>query len=157
MEDIVLQVKDVTIGDKKSGYSIVDKVNIEVKKQQIVGIVGESGCGKSMTSLAIMQLMPVNIAIKEGQILFSGEELTALKEKELRKVRGKDISMIFQEPVRALHPLHKVGKQIEESLKIHTNLSKEDRKKQTISLMKSVGIPDAEMRYDQYPHQLSGG
>jgi len=65
--------------------------------------------------------------------------------------------MIFQEPVRALHPLHKVGKQIEESLKIHTNLSKEDRKKQTISLMKSVGIPDAEMRYDQYPHQLSGG
>jgi ABC-type dipeptide/oligopeptide/nickel transport system, ATPase component len=75
-----------------------------------------------------MQLMPVNIAIKEGQILFSGEELTALKEKELRKVRGKDISMIFQEPVRALHPLHKVGKQIEESLKIHTNLSKEDRK-----------------------------
>lgn len=157
MEDIVLQVKDVTIGDKKSEYSIVDKVNIEVKKQQIVGIVGESGCGKSMTSLAIMQLMPVNIAIKEGQILFSGEELTALKEKELRKVRGKDISMIFQEPVRALHPLHKVGKQIEESLKIHTNLSKEDRKKQTISLMKSVGIPDAEMRYDQYPHQLSGG
>lgn len=157
MEDIVLQVKDVTIGDKKSGYSIVDKVNIEVKKQQIVGIVGESGCGKSMTSLAIMQLMPVNIAIKGGQILFSGEELTALKEKELRKVRGKDISMIFQEPVRALHPLHKVGKQIEESLKIHTNLSKEDRKKQTISLMKSVGIPDAEMRYDQYPHQLSGG
>lgn len=157
MEDIVLQVKDVTLGDKKSGYSIVDKVNIEVKKQQIVGIVGESGCGKSMTSLAIMQLMPVNIAIKEGQILFSGEELTALKEKELRKVRGKDISMIFQEPVRALHPLHKVGKQIEESLKIHTNLSKEDRKKQTISLMKSVGIPDAEMRYDQYPHQLSGG
>ena len=157
MEDIVLQVKDVTIGDKKSGYSIVDKVNIEVKKQQIVGIVGESGCGKSMTSLAIMQLMPVNIAIKEGQILFSGEELTALKEKELRKVRGKDISMIFQEPVRALHPLHKVGKQIEESLKIHTNLSKEDRKKQTIFLMKSVGIPDAEMRYDQYPHQLSGG
>ena len=157
MEDIVLQVKDVTIGDKKSGYSIVDKVNIEEKKQQIVGIVGESGCGKSMTSLAIMQLMPVNIAIKEGQILFSGEELTALKEKELRKVRGKDISMIFQEPVRALHPLHKVGKQIEESLKIHTNLSKEDRKKQTISLMKSVGIPDAEMRYDQYPHQLSGG
>ncbi len=156
-EDIVLQVKDVTIGDKKSGYSIVDKVNIEVKKQQIVGIVGESGCGKSMTSLAIMQLMQVNIAIKEGQILFSGEELTALKEKELRKVRGKDISMIFQEPVRALHPLHKVGKQIEESLKIHTNLSKEDRKKQTISLMKSVGIPDAEMRYDQYPHQLSGG
>ena len=89
MEDIVLQVKDVTIGDKKSGYSIVDKVNIEVKKQQIVGIVGESGCGKSMTSLAIMQLMPVNIAIKEGQILFSGEELTALKEKELRKVRRK--------------------------------------------------------------------
>lgn len=88
MEDIVLQVKDVTIGDKKSGYSIVDKVNIEVKKQQIVGIVGESGCGKSMTSLAIMQLMPVNIAIKEGQILFSGEELTALKEKELRKVLG---------------------------------------------------------------------
>ena len=157
MEDIVLQVKDVTIGDKKSGYSIVDKVNIEVKKQQIVGIVGESGCGKSMTSLAIMQLMPVNIAIKEGQILFSGEELTTLKEKELRKVRGKDISMIFQEPVRALHPLHKVGKQIEESLKIHTNLSKEDRKKQTIFLMKSVGIPDAEMRYDQYPHQLSGG
>ena len=157
MEDIVLQVKDVTIGDKKSGYSIVDKVNIEVKKQQIVGIVGESGCGKSMTSLAIMQLMPVNIAIKEGQILFSGEELTALKEKELRKVRGKDISMIFQEPVRALHPLHKVGKQIEESLKIHTNLSKENKKKQTISLMKSVGIPDAEMRYDQYPHQLSGG
>ena len=157
MEDIVLQVKDVTIGDKKSGYSIVDKVNIEVKKQQIVGIVGESGCGKSMTSLEIMQLMSVNIAIKEGQILFSGEELTALKEKELRKVRGKDISMIFQEPVRALHPLHKVGKQIEESLKIHTNLSKEDRKKQTIFLMKSVGIPDAEMRYDQYPHQLSGG
>ena len=116
MEDVLLEVKDITIGDPKSKNAIVDKVNIKVKKKEIVGIVGESGCGKSMTSLAVMQLMPVNIKVKSGEILFRGEDLTNLKEKELRKIRGKDISMIFQEPVRALHPLHKVGKQIEESL-----------------------------------------
>ena len=157
MEDVLLEVKDITIGDPKSKNAIVDKVNIKVKKKEIVGIVGESGCGKSMTSLAVMQLMPVNIKVKSGEILFRGEDLTNLKEKELRKIRGKDISMIFQEPVRALHPLHKVGKQIEESLKLHSDLSKEELKKKTIALMESVGIPDAQLRYNQYPHQLSGG
>ena len=157
MEDVLLEVKDITIGDPKLKNAIVDKVNIKVKKKEIVGIVGESGCGKSMTSLAVMQLMPVNIKVKSGEILFRGEDLTNLKEKELRKIRGKDISMIFQEPVRALHPLHKVGKQIEESLKLHSDLSKEELKKKTIALMESVGIPDAQLRYNQYPHQLSGG
>ncbi|SHJ58565.1 peptide/nickel transport system ATP-binding protein [Hathewaya proteolytica DSM 3090] len=157
MDDILLQIKNMTIGDPKSKNAIVENLDLRVKKKEIVGIVGESGCGKSMTSQAIMKLLPSNIKIREGQILFNGKDLVEISEKDMKKIRGKDISMMFQEPTRALHPLHRVGKQIEETLKIHTNLSKQDAKKKTLELMKAVGIPNPEMRYNQYPHQLSGG
>lgn len=157
MEEQLLKVEHLTIGDPKAKHPIVEQMDLEVRKKQMVGVVGESGCGKSMTSLGIMQLLPSNIKIQSGKILFQGKELTEIKEQDMRKIRGKELSMIFQEPVRALHPLHKVGKQIEESLKIHTNMTKEERKAKTIQLMEAVGIPKADMRYHQYPHQLSGG
>lgn len=157
MKDTFLHVKGLTIGSPKDGYAIVENVEMEVKRKEIVGIVGESGCGKSMTSLGIMRLLPANVEIQSGSIQLEELELTALTEKELRKIRGKEISMIFQEPVRALHPLHKIGKQIEECLKVHTAIRKAERKEKTIALMKEVGIPEPEIRYEQYPHQLSGG
>ncbi len=157
MSETLLQIRDLTVGAPKAVNPIIEKVNIEVKKKQIIGIVGESGCGKSMTSLAAMRLLPPGIQILSGSVLFNGQELTTFSEKEMQKIRGKDISMIFQEPVRALHPLHKIGSQIEESLELHTNLSKKERRETAVSLMRSVGIPEPELRYGQYPHQLSGG
>ena len=156
MEDSVLKVRNLTVGEP-SGSPVVENVEIEVRKKQMVGIVGESGCGKSMTSMAVMGLLPGNLGIRSGEILFQGKNLETMTEKEIRKIRGKDISMIFQEPSRALHPLHKVGKQIEESLKIHASLSNEERKKKVLELMEAAGISDASARYSQYPHQLSGG
>lgn len=157
MNNTILEIKNLSVGDPKSEHPIVEKANIRVAKKQTVGIVGESGCGKSMTSLAVMNLLPFNIKVLSGNILFNGTDLASLSEKQIRKLRGRDISMIFQEPVRALHPLHKVGKQIEESLTLHLDLPRSDLKKKTIELMSSVGIPDAAARYRQYPHQLSGG
>lgn len=157
MGEQLLQIENLTIGDSKAKNPIIENLKLKVGKKQIVGIVGESGCGKSMTSLGVMRLLPPNIQIQSGNILFQGKELTELKEREMRKLRGKELSMIFQEPIRALHPLHKVGKQIEESLKIHTGMTKEERKAKTIQLMEAVGIPKADLRYNQYPHQLSGG
>lgn len=157
MNDKLLEMKDVTIGSPKSDHPIVDRVSITVRKQSITGIVGESGCGKSMTSLAVMNLLPTGISILSGSIRLEDQELCGFSEKEFRSIRGDRISMIFQEPVRALHPLHRVGKQIEENLRVHKKLSKEEYKAKTLELMRSVGIPNPELRYHQYPHQLSGG
>ncbi len=135
----------------------VNGVSFSVKKGEVLGIVGESGCGKSVTSLSILQLLGNKGKIESGSILFKGQEISTFSKKEMRKVRGNEISMIFQEPLTSLNPLIRVGKQITESVLLHRNYSKRQAKEHALKMMKIVGIPQADEKYYYYPHQLSGG
>lgn len=135
----------------------VDGVDFEVYPGEIVGLVGESGCGKSVTSFSVMRLVDSPGKIVEGQILFDGTDLLDLPEEEMIHVRGNRVSMIFQQPQTALNPVFKVGDQIGEVLNVHQDLGKEAGHKRAVEMLKLVGIPDAERRVDSYPHELSGG
>ena len=135
----------------------VQDVSITVNKGQVVGIVGESGCGKSMVARSIMGLVKKPGKIVSGSITLEGKELTSLSEKELCKVRGKDVSMVFQEPMTSLNPTMRVGKQVQEVVAIHEDLSKEEARSRTLKMLRAVGIPEVEARYNAYPHELSGG
>jgi oligopeptide/dipeptide ABC transporter ATP-binding protein len=135
----------------------VDGVNFEVYPGEVLGLVGESGCGKSVTSLSIMRLISKPGKIDEGQILLDGEDLLKLPEDEMIKVRGNRISMIFQQPQTALNPVFKVGDQLAEVLDVHQDLGKEAGWKRAVALLKMVGVPDPERRAEAYPHELSGG
>lgn len=136
----------------------VDNVSYTVDKKETLGVVGESGCGKSVTALSIMRLIPNPPGrIVGGEILFEGRNLLTLQEEEMRKIRGNKIGMIFQEPMTSLNPVFTVGNQIEESILLHQNVSKEEAKNRAIEMLKKVGIPAPEQRYKEYPHQLSGG
>ncbi|QAS53621.1 ABC transporter ATP-binding protein [Halobacillus litoralis] len=132
-------------------------VSFSVDKGETLCIVGESGCGKSITTLSVMGLLPDNGEITQGSITFQGEELTKKKEDEMRKHRGNDISMIFQEPMTALNPVFTVGYQIMEPLNLHTKLGKKEKKSRAIELLTQVGLSDPEKVLKKYPHQLSGG
>ncbi|MFD1735302.1 ABC transporter ATP-binding protein [Bacillus salitolerans] len=156
----LLQVNNLKTGFRIGGqyYNAVDGISFSLKPKQVIGIVGESGCGKSVMSLSIMGLLPKeNGKIREGEILFEGQDLAKLKEKELNNVRGKDIGMIFQEPMTSLNPVFTIGFQIEEALLNHTKLSKQEARLKSIALLTSVGISRPEKIVDEYPHQLSGG
>ncbi len=136
----------------------VDEVSFSVDRAEVLGLVGESGCGKSVTSLSVMRLVvdpPGRIV--GGRVLFDGEDLLTLPEKAMRRVRGNRISMIFQEPMTALNPVFTVGNQIAEGLRLHQGLSKRDAMEQAVELLSQVGIPSPELRVRDYPHQLSGG
>ncbi|HSH44470.1 MAG TPA: ABC transporter ATP-binding protein, partial [Longimicrobiales bacterium] len=136
----------------------VDGVSFSVERGEVLGIVGESGCGKSVTSLSVMGLVPEPGRVEEGSsIKFNGRELTELSERELRKIRGNDIAMIFQEPMTSLNPVFPVGDQIGEALRLHRGMSKKEARSRAIELLDLVGIPVAERRVDEFPHQLSGG
>src|SRR5574341_922908 len=135
----------------------VDGVDIDVFPGEVLGIVGESGCGKSVTSLSIMRLISKPGRIDAGEILLDGENLLNLSEEDMIKVRGNRISMIFQQPQTALNPVFKVGDQLSEVLSIHQDLGKEAGWKRAIALLKMVGVPDPERRAEAYPHELSGG
>jgi oligopeptide/dipeptide ABC transporter ATP-binding protein len=135
----------------------VDGVNFEVYPGEVLGIVGESGCGKSVTSLSIMRLVVHPGKIAEGEILLDGKNLLDLSEKEMTKIRGNKISMIFQQPQTALNPVFQVNDQIAEVLDIHKDFGKDAGKKRAVELLKMVGIPDAQRRAEAYPHELSGG
>lgn len=136
--------------------TVVDGVNFHLNSGETLGIVGESGCGKSVTSMSIMRLLSKNAGI-EGEIRFQDRDLLGLTEKEMRGIRGNKIAMIFQEPMTSLNPLHTVGKQISEPLRKHLGYSKQQAKEKTIQLLNEVGIPRAEEIFLSYPHQLSGG
>ncbi|MFY0544819.1 ABC transporter ATP-binding protein [Brevibacillus sp. H7] len=136
--------------------NVVDGVDFVIHAGETLGVVGESGCGKSVTSLSIMRLLPPN-GSTEGTIRFNGKNLLALSESEMQSVRGNEISMIFQEPMTSLNPLHTVGKQIEEAIMLHWDVSKAEAKERAIAMLKAVGMPRAEEIYGEYPHQLSGG
>src|SRR5512143_3667856 len=135
----------------------VDGVNFEVYPGEVLGIVGESGCGKSVTSLSIMRLISKPGRIDAGEILLDGENLLELPEEEMMKVRGNRISMIFQQPQTALNPVFKVGDQLSEVLNVHQDLGKEAGWQRAVALLKMVGVPDPERRAEAYPHELSGG
>ncbi|MCE2502498.1 MAG: ABC transporter ATP-binding protein [Chlorobi bacterium] len=136
----------------------VDGVRFSVDRGETLGIVGESGCGKSVTALSIMGLVPNPPGkIEGGVILFDGENLLEFTEHQMRHVRGNDISMIFQEPMTSLNPVFTIGHQIDEAVILHQNVSKHEAKKRSIDMLHLVGIPAPEQRYGEYPHQLSGG
>ncbi len=159
MEKPIIQIENLTTSFriKDHYHAAVDNVSFSVNENEIVAVVGESGCGKSALALSIMQLHSKDRTKMEGAINFKGKNLLPLNEAQLNKVRGKEMGMIFQEPLTALNPLMMVGKQIEENLDYHTKLSKEQKKTRTLELLSQVGIPYPELTYKQYPHELSGG
>jgi peptide/nickel transport system ATP-binding protein len=135
----------------------VDNLSLALQKGRVLGLVGESGCGKTVTALSILNLVPYPGKIIAGEILFDGRDLLSLSANEMRSIRGARISMIFQEPMTALNPVFTVGNQIAEVLTAHQNVTRKDALKSAVDLLRSVGIPSPEKRVNEYPHQLSGG
>jgi oligopeptide/dipeptide ABC transporter ATP-binding protein len=156
----LLSVQDLRVyfhGNSKVARA-VDGVGFDVEKGETVCIVGESGCGKTVSSLAILGLIPTPPGeIVSGQVLFNGSSLLDLSEEEMRKIRGNHIAMVFQEPMNSLNPVFKIGDQIQEAMEAHEQLTEEDARDRCIQLLKDVGIPSPEERLKDYPHQLSGG
>ncbi len=155
----LLEVKGLTTaftGDYGENIS-VDHIHFHVDEGEVVCIVGESGCGKSVTSLSIMGLLGRGGAVTDGSVLFDGKNLLSMTEKELDQIRGNHITMIFQDPLTSLNPVFTVGNQITESIRTHMHLQKPEAKERAISLLKKVGMPDSEGVMKKYPHTLSGG
>ena len=143
---------------KKKVVKAVDGINLKIRKGETIGLVGESGCGKSMTALSLMQLIPSPPGkITAGEIMYKGEDLLKKSPKEMRDIRGKEISMIFQEPMTSLNPVFTVGQQIGESFRFHQQMGKAEMLKKSIEMLRLVGIPEPEKRVRQYPHEFSGG
>lgn len=156
----ILEVRDLVVEFKheRDYLAAVNGLNYKLYKGQTLGIVGESGSGKSVTNLAVMGLLPMPPArIGGGEILFHGQDLTKLSEREMRRIRGNRIAMIFQDPMTSLNPYLKVGRQLTEVLLLHQKISKEEARRVAIDMLERVGIPGAEERFDQYAHQFSGG
>ncbi|MBQ6630887.1 MAG: ABC transporter ATP-binding protein, partial [Romboutsia sp.] len=155
----LLEVKNLCVNFRTYGgeVSAVRGVTFDLHKGETLAIVGESGSGKSVACKTIMRILSSNGYIKDGEILFAGKDLTKISEKDMEKVRGKDIAMIFQDPMTSLNPTMTIGKQIMEPIIKHQGFSKEDAKKRALELIELVGISDAEKRFKQYPHQFSGG
>ena len=147
-----------TIYDTDAGLvKAVDGVDLDVFRGEVLGLVGESGCGKSVTSLSIMRLIEPPGDIASGEILFEGQDLMKLSEGEMTHIRGDRIGMIFQQPLSSLNPVFKVGDQIAEVLRIHQTITRKQAWKRAVELLTSVGLPDPEQRASSYPHELSGG
>jgi oligopeptide/dipeptide ABC transporter ATP-binding protein len=142
---------------EKGVVPAVDGVSIQIPKGKIVGLVGESGCGKSMTAMSVLQLVRRPGKIVDGQVLLAGRDLLQCKPKELRQIRGNEIAMIFQEPMTSLNPVYTVGHQVREAILLHQDVSKAEAKERVLEIFRQVGIPEPEKRYNSYPHQLSGG
>jgi len=159
MQEPLLSIKDLHTSFKIDGnyYAAVDGVDLDIHKNEVLALVGESGCGKSALALSVTKLHNSNYTQISGEVLFDGQNLLALNEKELNKIRGGRIGMVFQDPLTAFNPLMKIGAQIEEALTYHTNLDKSAKKDRTIELLKDVGMTNPMLTYSQLPHQLSGG
>ena len=158
-ESIVLDIRNLKshFFTAKGEVPAVDGVTIQVPPGKIIGIVGESGCGKSMTAMSVMGLLRYPGRVVEGSITLDGRDITHLSPRELAKVRGNEISMIFQEPMTSLNPVYPVGRQVREAILQHQKISKEESRKRVLEIFQAVGIPEPEKRYNSYPHQLSGG
>lgn len=161
MSEDILKVENLRVSFNTYAGEVkaVRGVSFNLKKKEVLALVGESGCGKTVTSKAILRLLKEPPAeIKEGSVIeFMGEDVIRMDEKRLKDYKGADVAMIFQDPMTSLNPTMTVGKQIMESLKIHTDMTKEERESETLRLLKLVNIPEPESRMGQYPHQLSGG
>ncbi|NLL76448.1 MAG: ABC transporter ATP-binding protein [Clostridiales bacterium] len=159
IQNLLLEVKNLNIEfhDHLLPETVVYDFDLSVEEGEIIGIVGESGSGKSMTALAIAGLLSRHDMEKRGQILYDGTDLLTCPRSQLRRLQGKEIGMVFQEPMTSLNPVKRIGWQVEESLRIHTQMTKEERKKTAIRLLESVELTDAEKIYKLYPHELSGG
>ncbi|MGG3493734.1 ABC transporter ATP-binding protein, partial [Brevibacillus choshinensis] len=155
----VLDVTRLTTQFTKKGtaLTVVDELSLHVKKGESLGIVGESGCGKSVASLSIMQLLGQNGRIQQGSVRLNGRDLLALSQKEMQRIRGKEMAMIFQEPMTSLNPVLTIGKQMSEVLEKHEGHSKQQARQKVIELLTLVGIPRATEIFAEYPHRLSGG
>ena len=158
-KEVVLSVKNLIVKffTKNKVVNAVNGINYNLYKGEILGIVGESGSGKSVNVLSITNLIRSPGKIVEGEIIYDNKDILSLSSKELRKIRGKEIANIFQDPMSSLNPVLKIGKQIIESILKHTNINKKNSIKRTIELINNVGIPSAKERYFNHPHQLSGG
>jgi len=159
MSEYLLEVKGLKtyFNHMNTQVPAVDGVDFAIRKGETLGIVGESGCGKSITAMSILQLLPPEASIVDGQVLFKGNNLADFTEKQMTKIRGNEISMIFQEPMTSLNPAYTVGYQIGEAIRTHRKLDKKQARSIAIDMLKLVGIPAPEKRVDQYPHELSGG
>src|SRR5947209_14828312 len=158
--DRLLEVKELSTAFRQGRRETlaVDRISFHIKKGETVALVGESGSGKSVTALSVLKLLPYPAAHHpSGSIRFKNQELLGLSEAEIRRVRGNDITVIFQEPMTSLNPLHTVEKQIGETLLLHQGLTGEAARRRTLELLEQVGIPDPRTRLNSYPHQLSGG
>ncbi len=160
MKNPLLEVRSLTTQffTEDGVVRAVEDVSFEIFPGEILSLVGESGCGKSVTGLSLLRLIPIPPGkIVSGELLFDGRDLMELEEKEMERVRGNDISMIFQEPMTSLNPVFTIGNQIMEALQLHQNLDKKEARKKAIEMLGRVRIPSPEVRIDSYPHQLSGG
>ncbi|RTZ53374.1 ABC transporter ATP-binding protein [Bacillus sp. SAJ1] len=159
MENPVLEVHGLNTSfvTDNGVIPVVNDIDFVVNRREVVGIVGESGCGKSVTSLSIMGLVPTSNGKVNGKIVFNGENLINSSEKRMRSIRGNEIAMIFQEPMTSLNPVFTIGDQLIEAVKIHRKWPKKKAKEHAIDMLKKVGLPRTEELMKEYPHQLSGG
>jgi oligopeptide/dipeptide ABC transporter ATP-binding protein len=158
-DNIVLSVRNLTtyFYTEDGIVKAVDGVDLDVHRGEVLGLVGESGCGKSVTSFSIMRLVDMPGKILDGQVIFEGRDLLALDEKEICRIRGDRLSMIFQQPVSCLNPVFRAGAQVAEQLQVHLEMSQDVAEARAEELFRMVGIPDAKSRVEAYPHELSGG
>ncbi|MFQ3573255.1 MAG: ABC transporter ATP-binding protein [Thermodesulfovibrionales bacterium] len=158
MSETLLSVRNLNIGLKKgtNEVNIVSNLSFEIQRSKVFGLVGESGCGKSLTSLSILRLTPPNMRLY-GNIIFDGKDILNMSESDIRHIRGNEIGMIFQEPMTSLNPVLTIGYQVAEVLMTHKKVSRSEALNLTIELLKAVKIPSPELRIRDYPHQLSGG
>ena len=159
MDKPILEVKNLSVSFNAFSGTVraVRNIDLELYKGETLVIVGESGSGKSVTTKAILGILPKNGRIDSGEIIYQGEDMAKYKEKDFYNIRGKRISLVFQDPLSALNPIMKIGKQITEALILSGKYDKKSAKKRAIELMEAVGIPKPELRYEQYPFQFSGG
>lgn len=156
---MLLEIKDLSISVLTGGsfLEVVKDLNLCIGEGEIYGLVGESGCGKTVTALSILKLLGDGFKVESGAIFFCGENLLSIPENDMGRIRGKEISIVFQEPMTSLNPVLKIGDQISEMFTLHLNLRKKEAKERAIQLLGEVGFENPEKRYHQYPHQLSGG
>ncbi len=153
----LLEIRDLRVTFRSTGKQAVRGIDLAMAPGQRLGLVGESGSGKTVTAMALSGLIERWNVDMSGQVLFQGRDLLNCSRNELRALQGRDIGVVFQEPMTSLNPLMKVGRQVEETLKLHTGLSAAERRRLALEAMAQVGLPDPEATYDKYPHQLSGG